>query len=474
MSNEFEHDYDGNSSNTDDFQPEETQELHEKDNEKGLQQLMGENNNDLTIENTYFRLEKTIPGSPHFSQKIHLFSRCELLRPMDPLELLLQDGSVISRTKGTVFKTGQEVFLCPKTRKGAEGKTFILVGVLFSNKANPFLSHVVLLDHEVCSIVTARNDEKPTDTYLPIRVCPLKYVGILPAGKTFHGTPLPNNDTTAMPGTSSKPILERNEHFITAFFEAEKSIINMNQYDFESRLVDGLRPRGGRKGKGERDLNTSDFVPILPLTSVSQQRGTPPSLKTIDTKTPPYMKRLETKVNQLTKKQPTSKASEKSEAKVVILTAQLKHANADLIRKDKEIQRLTDENQRLHSELAMHTANQEQRSKQTKRHSDAAKKKKIIKKTPPPSRHHHSGRAASRSMDHSSSASVSRESSSSRSRSFSSGSHSSTARSSSSSSSHEFYTRRKTPLRKTDKKRKHSTRKHHRKESRKNKKSSHN
>ena len=56
-------------------------------------------------------------------------------------------GIVVERPAcETVFRPGQEVFLCPVAQTAAIGKIFIMLGVMPTNPKHIELSHAILLD----------------------------------------------------------------------------------------------------------------------------------------------------------------------------------------------------------------------------------------------------------------------------------------------------------------------------------------
>lgn len=305
-----------------------------------------------TVLTTALKFENALNDVPLFAEKVMFYSRCELLRKMPALAF---NGTVVQREEGTAFKTGQEVFLCPKARKGAIGKTFYLMGTLFSNAKHPVMSYAVLLDHAVCSSLENESPsvdaaETSLDAAMPIRLCPLKFVAKVPGGKCFGGTVLADNSIE--PGSRTEPCLQRNERFLASFFVRETTVKQLANYDFTNlKAVDQPKRPARSSGKPRLEPLAPKHVLSAPPTNLSAS-NTPLYIKRMES----GMKRIESavkvlsqQIEQLIKQQP-SKTAAKSDTRVLNLTAELKRVKAGVARQEGEIARLTAENERLSSD----------------------------------------------------------------------------------------------------------------------------
>jgi hypothetical protein len=103
-----------------------------------------------------------------------MYWRVELTSPMQPL---IFNGESIKRPAGTVFRPGDEVFVCSPRRHDATGKTFIIFGI-FPDLKNPCNSHVLLIDEKPACV---GNDKT-------LRSSPLNVVGLVPNGRCIDST----------------------------------------------------------------------------------------------------------------------------------------------------------------------------------------------------------------------------------------------------------------------------------------------
>ena len=121
------------------------------DKEERVAQSSEANVPNYELENKFFSLKN---GDCSLGYKYILFQRCELRQGMKSLTFF--DGTIVQRPPiETVFKPGQEVFLCPSQRPKAIGKKFLLLGVFPNNPRNAFLARIAL----GCSGI--RKNEKP-------------------------------------------------------------------------------------------------------------------------------------------------------------------------------------------------------------------------------------------------------------------------------------------------------------------------
>ena len=214
------------------------------------------NRNETSINNKFFTLTK-----PDASLGYHVqcYNLCELTQDMHSIRYF--DGTVVQRPSGTVFRPGQEVFLCPVQRSKAIGKHFLLLGVLPTNKKMPPLSHALLLDTSAFEMTRDLNNFNELNFF---RATPLKHVAKVPGGGAFEET----QDT-----------LRSCEECLKIFFkEIISSKKDLNLFDF-SETIPAIKPMTrGSVGKKK--------VPILCKdTTMEQQPATIVS-------TPPFAKKL--------------------------------------------------------------------------------------------------------------------------------------------------------------------------------------
>ena len=89
------------------------------------------------------------------------------------------DRNNITRPVGTIFRPGDEVFVCSKKRSTAEGKTYIIFGI-FPDIKTPLASPVLLIDDKACLVEDG--------VELVFRSAPLNYIGLVPEGKCIDDT----------------------------------------------------------------------------------------------------------------------------------------------------------------------------------------------------------------------------------------------------------------------------------------------
>ena len=85
----------------------------------------------------------------------------------------------------TVFRPGQEVFLCPVQRTKAIGKIFVLVGIMPTNVKIPPLCIAVLLDKAAYELSKGIEE---FEKLVIFRTYPIKHIGRVPGGGTFEDT----------------------------------------------------------------------------------------------------------------------------------------------------------------------------------------------------------------------------------------------------------------------------------------------
>ena len=235
---------------------------------------------------------------------------------------LQYNGNNITRPAGTIFRPGDEVFLCSKRRITATGNTYIIFGI-FPDVKTPLASAVLLID-EKASLVK-------DNVECVFRSAPLNYVGLIPDGKCI--------DTT-------KPLLQQVQPLCIHLFQNVFKPTNANPL----ALLDFYQPNKQTEVK-ERPKRSSAVrkKDVLaehqlqgfqsPLSSESlptNRKQSAPTLKLekgswplTGTSTPPCIKRLEKKVDALghandEKKQKELTRLKKSQAQVAKLSAQIR------------------------------------------------------------------------------------------------------------------------------------------------------
>ena len=142
------------------------------------------------------------------------YGTCELVQNLDSLTYF--NGELVERLAGgdSVLRPGQEVFACTRSRPLGIGKTFLIVGILLSNRKTPLLNHVLLMDQGSLDLL-----EKGVSgiEQSVVRVCPIKYVGKVPGGKAM--------DTT-------QPLIEKYLLLCSDFFSTlQKGAHDLSEFD---------------------------------------------------------------------------------------------------------------------------------------------------------------------------------------------------------------------------------------------------
>ena len=123
-------------------------------------------------------------GNDSLGYKYPLYHRCELRENFHSLTYF--DGTSVERLAvDTVFRPGQEVFLCPVQRTKAIGKIFVLVGIMPTNVKIPPLCIAVLLDKAAYELSKGIEE---FEKLVIFRTCPIKHIGRVPGGGTFEDT----------------------------------------------------------------------------------------------------------------------------------------------------------------------------------------------------------------------------------------------------------------------------------------------
>lgn len=232
----------------------------------------------LTIETELLTLSK---GNTSLGYRVPFFLKMVLNRAFPAL-------GPVDRPPGTEFRPGDEVFLCPKNRPLAKGRTFIIVGFFLENKKHPDYASVVLLDEEA-SLTYRAHQSTNEELGQVFRVCPVKFVGHSPHGRHI--------DTT---GT----LLDSNIMLFQSFISnVALASSGLQAFDFLQMQVksnpDGSKAGNVSRTRGKSKLPTTNQVKQQevdsPLTSPSNKRG---KLSNFET-TPAYAKRIEKKLDVL-------------------------------------------------------------------------------------------------------------------------------------------------------------------------------
>ena len=271
-------------------------------------------------------------GHNSYGYKYPLYQRCELREAMQSLTFW-GNGIVVERPPSeTVFRPGQEVFLCPVARTLAIGKIFIMLGVMPSNLKHIELSHAILLDRKAYEL--KRSSGIDGDLF---RACPLKYVGKVPNGATIEQTQ-----------NILLNIVEELQHFFQSLLAQNKDI---GSFDFVNESEASKNSRTNTRNAG---LKT-------PVKIEQKCSSVTPQLEA--RVTPPYAKRI---LSKLVAVSDSLQSKKQADATVNKVSNQLAKANEklsqvcaerDFLKKEKA--RLEGEVSALKAQLAQHQQSKE-------------------------------------------------------------------------------------------------------------------
>ena len=216
-------------------------------------------------------------GYEYLGYKFPLYTRCELRENFHLVTYF--DGTIVDRPAETVFRPGQEVFLCPQQRIKAMGKIFIVVGFMPTNLKMPSLCHTVLLDKSAFELRKGVDEFKEL---LIFRTCPIKHIGKVPDGRTFEET---------------EAILTEIEPVLRAFFDnIAVSGEDLSAFDF----VEITKPNSVSVKDPLSENNLDSKPRTRGSAKTDKQLSSPVNRKQIiSVSTPPYARNIANQISQL-------------------------------------------------------------------------------------------------------------------------------------------------------------------------------
>ena len=224
-----------------------------------------------------------------------------------------KDGTIVHLQRPaaaveTIFRPGQEVFLCPSQRPTAIGKIFILLGVFLSNPKNVLSSHTLLLDVMEYENRKSREFPQPEKFF---RTCPLKFMAKVPGGRAFEET---------------EPMVRECVPMLQSFFMTfVTDATNLSCFDF---LVKDYGSKQGRHSHNTRNIASKSEPPLTPKMLPKCENSNP---------TPPYASRIEKRILDLGKSIAGSLENQQAVAKLEKQFINLTNKNKQLLQAKEDV-----------------------------------------------------------------------------------------------------------------------------------------